>query len=193
MARSGLTKSQVRAVRARLQADGRYPSVDAVRHALGDSGSKSTIHKYLKELRDEDPGAAVGREDTEDALRAIVAQLAERLHANAEERIRALRAAHEQALREKDAELLALRAAVTTLREKDAELLALRAAVTTLTERLALSEAQGLPGDWHPQRQLPRQARAGNGFGRFDSALMSSRSGQGDSSPFDMIRAVARS
>ena len=59
MARSGLTKSQVREARDRLLAEGRHPSVDAVRHALGDSGSKSTIHKYLKELRSEDGGGDV--------------------------------------------------------------------------------------------------------------------------------------
>jgi hypothetical protein len=55
MARKGLTKSQVRATRDALLAEGRYPSVDAVRQALGDSGSKSTIHRFLKELRDEEP------------------------------------------------------------------------------------------------------------------------------------------
>lgn len=187
MARSGLTKAQVRSVRDRMLADGKYPSVDAVRHALGDSGSKSTIHKYLRELRDEDPDAGLEREDTEDALRAAVGQLAERLHASADARVKtrvaALQAAHEQ-----------------VLREKDAELAALRATVAALTARVALLEAFGESGDGDDtlggaQRgwRTPRPGQAHAGFGRFDSGLLSSRSGQGGSSPFDMIRTVARS
>ena len=36
--------------RDQLIAEGRYPSADAVRAALGNTGSKSTIHRYLKEL-----------------------------------------------------------------------------------------------------------------------------------------------
>ena len=184
MARSGLTKAQVRSVRDRMVADGKYPSVDAVRHALGDSGSKSTIHKYLRELREEDPDVGAQRGDTEDALRAVVAQLAERLHADADARIKArieaLQAAH-------DAELC----------EKDAELAALRASVAALSARLEQVEQQGradaAPWDWHVQRFPVREMRAASGFGRFDSALLSSRSGQHDSSPFGMIRTVARS
>jgi len=181
MARSGLTKSQVRTVRDRLQEEGRYPSVDAVRHALGDIGSKSTIHKYLRELREEDPGALIQREDTQDALRTVVEQLADRLHTQAEARVRALQSAHEQALRDKEAELLAL-----------------RETVSTLTARMNLLEQQALAGmaheaawDWGAQPRA--QGGAARGFGRFDSGLLSSRSAHVDSSPFDMIRAVARS
>jgi hypothetical protein len=195
MARSGLTKAQVRSVRDRMLADGKYPSVDAVRHALGDSGSKSTIHKYLRELRDEDPDVGLQRDDTEEALRAVVGQLAERLHANADARIKArvaaLQAAHDDVLHQKEAELAALRATVA----------ALSARVTLLeTRRVGDSpggdaaddrddERYGLARSWRTPR--PDQAHAG--FGRFDSGLLSSRSGPGASSPFDMIRTVARS
>jgi hypothetical protein len=180
MARTGLTKSQVRTVRDRLQAEGRYPSVDAVRHALGDSGSKSTIHKYLKELRDEAQDAGARRGETEDALQAIVAQLADKLHAQAEARVRDLRAAQERAHEE-------------ALRAKDAELEALRRTVAALTARVTLLEAQALAGDQPRGWRSGRQNRGVDGFGRFDSALLSSRSGQGDSSPFDLIRAASRS
>jgi hypothetical protein len=182
MARSGLTKSQVRTVRDRMLAEGKYPSVDAVRHALGDSGSKSTIHKYLRELRDEDPDAAIGRDDTEDALRGMVAQLSERLHADAEDRFKtraaALQAAHEAQLREKAEEVAALRASV--------------AALTARLEQLQQRQADNGSWDWSLQGLPGREMRPGSGFG-FDSALLSSRSGQRDSSPFGMIRTVARS
>jgi hypothetical protein len=191
MARSGLTKAQVRSVRDRMVADGKYPSVDAVRHALGDSGSKSTIHKYLRELRDEDPDVGLQRDDTDETLRTVVGQLAERLHANADARIKArlaaLQAGHEETLNRKEAELAALRATVA----------ALSARVTQLETRRAGDgpgddldeERYGLARSWRTPR--PDQAHAG--FGRFDSGLLSSRSGPGASSPFDMIRTVARS
>jgi len=172
-------------------ADGKYPSVDAVRHALGDSGSKSTIHKYLRELRDEDPDVGLQRDDTDETLRTVVGQLAERLHANADARIKArlaaLQAGHEDTLNRKEAELAALRATVA----------ALSARVTQLETRRAGDgpgddldeERYGLARSWRTPR--PDQAHAG--FGRFDSGLLSSRSGPGASSPFEMIRTVARS
>jgi hypothetical protein len=181
MARSGLTKSQVRTVRDRLLAEGRYPSVDAVRQALGDSGSKSTIHRHLKDLRDEEAvhgGAAPGirREDTAAALHGIVEQLADRLHAQAEERIRALQAAHDAALRGKDAEIARLQASVAQL-------------TAQLTAQLQAQLKDPADDAW----PVPRQVPPGDGFGRFDSALFSTRADNRTASPFHMIRAVARS
>lgn len=184
MARSGLTKLQVRTVRERLVAEGRYPSVDAVRHALGDSGSKSTIHKHLKELRDEDAGTGIGiaRADTEHALQTVVAQLADRLHAQVEDRIRALQAAHEQALHARDSEIATLRATVALLNAR-------------LAAQDARSDARpdALPDAAAETWQAPRHVSANDGFGRFDSALFSTRADNRAASPFNMIRAVARS
>ncbi len=181
MARSGLTKSQVREARDRLLAEGRHPSVDAVRHALGDSGSKSTIHKYLKELRAEDGGAdavpGMRREDTGRALHALVDELADRLHADFEERMRMLRAAHDQALMERDRELAELRGTVATL--------------TARVRQLEL-EAQSGTGDTPPRHWQDRSGVPG-GFGHFDRSLLNSRSTVRDISPFDLIRAAARS
>ena len=84
MARSGLYKSDVQRARDRLRATGTHPSVDAVRVALGNTGSKTTIHRYLRELEEEDgqrPGAKVV---ISDALQDLVSRLAERLHAEAD-------------------------------------------------------------------------------------------------------------
>lgn len=117
MARTGLTKAQVRSCRDELLAQGRHPSVDAVRLALG-SGSKSTIHRYLKELAGEPPDAGARLQDTARSLNTLVEALAERLHADAErgmEDLRALCAGHEAALQEKERELAALRARVAAL------------------------------------------------------------------------------
>ena len=167
MARNGLTKSQVREARDRLLAEGRHPSVDAVRPALGDSGSKSTIHKHLKDLRSEDGAAdaapGLRRDDTARALHALVDELADRLHADFDERVRQLRAAHDDALRARDRELAELHGTVATL--------------TARVKQLEAGAQSGAPG----------------GFGRFGNSLLNSRSFVADASPFDLIRAAARS
>jgi hypothetical protein len=198
MARSGLTKSQVRAMRDRLLAEGRYPSVDAVRQALGDSGSKSTIHRLLKELRDEEPDAGgMRREDTGNALQALVDQLAERLHLEAGERIRQLRAEHEQALRARDAELAALRRAVEALEARLAQQAARQdeGALTVvandplwslLDPRPALSDRLADAID-----DAINDAPV-DGFGQFGGARLNSRSNGRETSPFSLISVATR-
>src|SRR6185437_5240227 len=89
MARSGLYKSDVKKARDALIAQGKTPSVDDVRVELGNTGSKTTIHKYLKELEDEDGGAGGQRASISDALQDLVERLAARLHEEAEERVAA--------------------------------------------------------------------------------------------------------
>lgn len=163
MSRTGLTKSQVRTCRDGLLAAGRYPSVDAVRQALGNTGSKSTIHRYLKELAEEgSAGAAAGlkRDDTARSLHDVVEQLADRLHGDAQQRVRQLEAAHER-------ELAALRATIATLEARVAE----------LEEERSLDDAPRHPG---------------KGFGLFSNRLSTSRGGR-DISPFSMMAAGARS
>jgi Arc/MetJ-type ribon-helix-helix transcriptional regulator len=115
VARTGLSKSQVKQARDQLVAEGRYPSADAVRAALGNTGSKSTIHRYLKELESEGSEARASREETERSLHAMIEQIAEKLHSDAEFRTRAITASYEEMLRKKDAEIAALREAVAML------------------------------------------------------------------------------
>ncbi|WP_368614351.1 DNA-binding protein [Paraburkholderia sp. BR10923] len=43
-----------------LLARGQHTSIEAIRIALGNTGSKTTIHRYLKEL-EEDEGASLTR------------------------------------------------------------------------------------------------------------------------------------
>ena len=90
MARAGLYQSDIKKARDALLAQGRYPSVDAVRVALGNTGSKTTIHKYLKELETE-KGSGDGRKaPISDALHDIVVRLAARLYEEAAERTSAI-------------------------------------------------------------------------------------------------------
>lgn len=102
MARSGIYKSEVKKARDALLAQGRTTSIDAVRAELGNTGSKTTIHRYLKELEEEE-GAGFGRSvAVSEALQDLVGRLAERLHEEAEARITELRAGHSQQLAQRD-------------------------------------------------------------------------------------------
>ena len=76
MARTGVYFSDVKKARDQLLAQGRHPSIDAVRAALGDTGSKTTIHKYMREI-DAEEGAK--GQSVSDALLALTGQLADQL------------------------------------------------------------------------------------------------------------------
>ncbi|MBV6810328.1 DNA-binding protein [Xanthomonas campestris pv. pennamericanum] len=101
MARSGLYKSDVQRARDRLRATGTHPSVDAVRVALGNTGSKTTIHRYLRELEEEEgqrPGAKVA---ISDVLQDLVSRLAERLHTEADTAVAQAQARFQAQLQER--------------------------------------------------------------------------------------------
>ncbi|MET1078388.1 MAG: DNA-binding protein [Pseudomonas sp.] len=90
MARGGINKALVDQARQALLARGEHPSIDALRIALGNTGSKTTIHRYLKELEAsdaQDAPAALGEH-----LGALVAQLAEQLQTEARATVEQARA-----------------------------------------------------------------------------------------------------
>ncbi|KDP83346.1 integrase [Cupriavidus sp. SK-3] len=109
MARTGLYQSEVKRARDALIAQGKHPSVDAVRIALGNTGSKTTIHKYLKELEEEDGGAGGRKASISEALQDLVERLAARLQDEANAQIDALRAAHAEQERRHAETLAAVR------------------------------------------------------------------------------------
>ncbi|MCI0911353.1 DNA-binding protein [Pseudomonas putida] len=96
MARGGINKAVVQQARQVLIARGEYPSIDAVRIELGNTGSKTTIHRYLKELEGQKPAALQGAPALSDTLAKLVAQLAEQLQDEAEGRIEQIEAAHNE-------------------------------------------------------------------------------------------------
>ncbi|WP_236217253.1 DNA-binding protein [Pseudomonas rhodesiae] len=74
MARGGINLAVVQKARNSLLVRGVYPSIDAVRVEIGNTGSKTTIARYLKQL--EAPGAdAAPRERMSAALRDVVETL----------------------------------------------------------------------------------------------------------------------
>jgi chromosome segregation ATPase len=78
MARGGINKALVHAARDALLARGLNPSIDLVRVELGNTGSKSTIQRYLKELNDSASAATSPLPVNEEVL-SLVNSLAERL------------------------------------------------------------------------------------------------------------------
>jgi chromosome segregation ATPase len=127
MARSGIYKSEVIRARNALLAQGRYPSIDAVRIELGNTGSKATIHRYLKEIEEETGGHTGNKVAVSDAIQDLVGRLAAQLHEDADRR-----AAEQAAHHRSDTE--ALQGSLNTLR---AEAEALRKQLAGVEVRLS--------------------------------------------------------
>ena len=85
MARGGINKAVVQKAREALLARGENPTIDAVRVAMGNTGSKTTIHRYLKELDDSDQRRQAPREHLTQELGDLVGRLAERLKEEGDE------------------------------------------------------------------------------------------------------------
>ncbi|WP_295487235.1 DNA-binding protein [uncultured Pseudomonas sp.] len=85
MARGGINKAVVQQARQALIARGEHPSIDAVRVELGNTGSKTTIHRYLKELDAQLPAQSAPM--LGETLGRYVQQLADQLNEEAEARV----------------------------------------------------------------------------------------------------------
>jgi chromosome segregation ATPase len=127
MARSGIYKSEVVKARQNLMALGRYPSIDAVRIELGNTGSKLTIHKYLKEIEEEEgaKSGSNGKNGTagtqiaiSEALQDLVGRLASRLLDESDARIAEVTAQHTQAVQQLNDAITALQSDVATTRKQ---------------------------------------------------------------------------
>lgn len=115
MARGGVYKTEVEKARNALLAQGKRPSVDALRVALGNTGSKTTIHRYLKELEAEDAQGVGGKYPISEALADLVSRLAGQLNAEADARIAEAQARCDAQLRDRTAALEQARQESTAL------------------------------------------------------------------------------
>ena len=141
MARTGVYISDVKRARDALLAQGRHPSIDAVRAALGNTGSKSTIHKYLRELEAE--GSTTG-EPVSAAILALVNQLTEQLKCEAAADVDALRDQMARQSEAHDRERTALEARLAKAQEE----------TESFSQRLASTERDGalLSGQLHAEQ-----------------------------------------
>ncbi|KAB0488529.1 replication region DNA-binding N-term [Pseudomonas reinekei] len=119
MARGGVNKAVVQAARLAILARGENPSIDAVRIEMGNTGSKTTIHRYLKEL---DDGAqrveAEPAEPIDDELLALVTRLAQRLKEQAQAPIDQAREQFEEQRKTLEAQLAKAQEANNELHEQ---------------------------------------------------------------------------
>ncbi|WP_347900662.1 DNA-binding protein [Pseudomonas purpurea] len=105
MARGGVNKALVQTARLAILARGEHPSIDAVRIEMGNTGSKTTIHRYLKELDNGVEHINDPQEQLDSELTALVARLAQRLREQAQEPIDRAQASFDQAKQELEAQL----------------------------------------------------------------------------------------
>lgn len=87
MARGGINKALVHAARDALMARGQHPSIDLVRVELGNTGSKSTIQRYLKELNSSHTAIHSSSPTLSETLITLVTSLAEQLNLEAREAV----------------------------------------------------------------------------------------------------------
>jgi DNA repair exonuclease SbcCD ATPase subunit len=93
MARGGISKTDVKRARDTLLASNNSISIDSVRFELGNTGSKTTIHRYLRELEDEDSKRASPVTLSQE-LQVLVGQVAARLQEESNAKIQALQERH---------------------------------------------------------------------------------------------------
>lgn len=93
MARGGINKAVVQIARTALLARGEHPSIDAVRIELGNTGSKTTIHRYLKELEATERTRGKPAPVLSEQLAYLVKQLSEQMQEEAQASVAEERAA----------------------------------------------------------------------------------------------------
>jgi len=84
MARGGINRVQVENAYKAIQIRGENPSIDAIRAEMGNTGSKSTIHRYLKEIQDEKTSEQTEEERLTKPLKSLITDMVQALrqHAN---------------------------------------------------------------------------------------------------------------
>ncbi|MHC2148937.1 DNA-binding protein [Pseudomonas sp. 210_17 TE3656] len=96
MARGGINKALVQKARTALLARGVNPSIDAVRIELGNTGSKTTISRYMQELESADVRPQADPDRLSDELTSMVSQLLKRLQEEGNVALAQERLTHEQ-------------------------------------------------------------------------------------------------
>lgn len=138
MARGGINKAVVQKARQALLARGANPSIDAVRVELGNTGSKTTISRYLKELEPGNPAPTAVRERLSDALHGLVQALLDQLMEEGHEAISEATAAFERKRLELEGHIVALKYELTTAQQQSS---AQQTGMETLNAELATTQS----------------------------------------------------
>lgn len=155
MARGGINKALVQHARQALLDRGEHPSIDAVRIEMGNTGSKTTIHRYLKELEEQSPASNDMHAYLGDRLGRLVQDLSTQLLQEADAQVRAAHLDFEARQATLEAELQAARLAQSAAEQQvtiQAQALAaqaqelettIRALQTEQTRNAGLNQALG--------------------------------------------------
>ncbi|MCE0881295.1 DNA-binding protein [Pseudomonas putida] len=149
MARGGINLVVVRKARDALLSRGQYPSIDAVRIEMGNTGSKTTIQRYLKEIETHDTRPAATPSRLSEELSGMVEKMLERLLEEGNEALLHERAAFEQ-------ERKGMREAHGTI---EVELNAARHEIATLHQALKAQDEELKTAQASLQAELTRNAR----------------------------------
>nr|WP_314482748.1 DNA-binding protein [uncultured Pseudomonas sp.] len=145
MARGGINKVVVQQARQALIARGENPSIDAIRIELGNTGSKTTIHRYLKELNGQQPMASEGGAPISEVLSRLVGQLATQLQDEADLVIERAESVFTQQRESLELALTQARQALSTAEQQhEIDAAALRAESEKLHSTLSTLQAEQL-------------------------------------------------
>ncbi|MCL8329449.1 DNA-binding protein [Pseudomonas juntendi] len=133
MARGGINLVLVRKARDALLSRGQNPSIDAIRIELGNTGSKTTIQRYLKEIESHHPRPSASPSRLSDELTELVGKMLERLLEEGNEALAHERAAFELERKTMKAESSTLQG---HLEQAQREIIKLRSALQTQDEEL---------------------------------------------------------
>lgn len=138
MARGGINKAVVQKARQALLARGANPSIDAVRVELGNTGSKTTISRYLKELELSSPDPAAARERFGDTLNGVVQTLLDQLMEEGQEAISEAAAMFERQRLELESQITVLKSELAAAVQQFGTQLA---GIETLNAELATTQS----------------------------------------------------
>jgi chromosome segregation ATPase len=146
MARGGISKGAVAKARESLVAKGVRPSIDAVRIELGNTGSKTTISRYLKELSEEEGSRLDDEELLSENLKEIIGRLSQALRNEAKAIVEDAESRHMVAIESvseklSDAEK-SLETTQTSLAQREDELAEEQQAHKATSEKLTELKAQ---------------------------------------------------
>ncbi len=97
MARTGITKDDVKDARQRLLDEGQSVTLDSLRIELGNTGSRSTIQRWLRELENDDSTLLQNEQLLTEMIKTTVLQLARRLQEEALAKVEQAEAMHKTA------------------------------------------------------------------------------------------------
>jgi chromosome segregation ATPase len=141
MARAGITKYQVEKAYQSLMTQGIHPSIDALRVELGNTGSKTTISRYLKELEAEQ---CVQMEDEallSVGIKDLIAKLASKLHQEANDVVQQSKNGYQHSIKALEQDNIQLKQALESkaleLEESRGEALSVNNTNETLNNKLS--------------------------------------------------------